>query len=81
MTDAAHPAAVRRDGRRVIRDRDALERASPAGFAFAREQFAPHSVARRFSDVLANVTGLAARQRFAYHDANEAGAPSAIPVP
>lgn len=58
VTDAADPAQFADTVARVARDRIALEQASQAGFRFAREQFAPSSVAARFSDVLSNATGL-----------------------
>ncbi|MBJ7519195.1 MAG: glycosyltransferase family 4 protein [Solirubrobacteraceae bacterium] len=80
VTDAAHPEQFANVAAEVIRDREALERASQAGFRFAREQFAPHSVASRFSDVLANVTGLAPRDDSPTMSGNVAGTPSAIPV-
>ena len=80
VTDAAQPEQFANVAADVIRNRDALERASQAGFRFAAEQFAPASVAARFSDVLANVTGLAPRHDSPTMSGNAAGTPSVLPV-
>ena len=52
VTDAADPAQFARKVAEVARDGDALRRASLAGFAFSRTQFAPARVAERFECVL-----------------------------
>lgn len=80
VTDAARPEDFANQVADVIRDKAALERASQAGFRFARDQFAPHSVAARFSDVLAKATGLAAREDSPTMTGKAGGSPPAIPV-
>lgn len=54
VTDAAHPQQFAEKVAEVIRDRDALRRASAAGFAYAQSAFAPAAVSRRFERVLSS---------------------------
>lgn len=80
VTDAARPHEFTRTAADVIRDRDALTAASQAGFRFAQEQFAPSSVARRFSDVLSSVAGVPESHHSPTMSA-QAGTTTALPVP
>lgn len=80
VTDAANPHEFAAKAAEVVRDREALQQASAAGFSFAHEQFAPSSVARRFSDVLSSATGLAASHHSPTMGAR-AGTTSPLPVP
>lgn len=80
VTDAAQPSEFAEKAAEVLRDRAALAQASTAGFRFAHEQFAPSSVARRFSDVLSSVTGLASGDDSPTMSA-QAGTTTALPVP
>lgn len=56
VTDARHPECFAAKAAEVLRDPAALERASKAGFDYARAHFAPSSVAERFEAVLEGVT-------------------------
>lgn len=55
VTDAARPEEFAARTVEVIRDREALQRASAAGFAYAKREFAPAAVAERFEEVLRSV--------------------------
>jgi colanic acid biosynthesis glycosyl transferase WcaI len=52
VTDAAHPEQFTAKVAQVLADRAALKRASDAGFAYAKGEFAPRSVAARFEALL-----------------------------
>ncbi|MFT4034170.1 MAG: glycosyltransferase family 4 protein [Patulibacter sp.] len=57
VTDASNPTEFAETAARVLSDKDALVQASERGFAFAKSQFAPDTIAERFEAVLLEVTG------------------------
>jgi colanic acid biosynthesis glycosyl transferase WcaI len=56
VVDAAEPDAFPRALRDILQDRTELNRRGQAGLQFARENFSPEAVARRFEEVLYEVT-------------------------
>lgn len=61
VTDARDPGAFAEKAAEVLRDERALTAAGNAGYRFAREHFAPSSVAEQFDALLAELCGLPAR--------------------
>ncbi|MEJ7788638.1 MAG: glycosyltransferase family 4 protein [Thermoleophilaceae bacterium] len=55
VTDARHPAQFASKAAELLQDPVSLDRASKAGFEYARAHFAPTSVAERFEAVLEEV--------------------------
>jgi colanic acid biosynthesis glycosyl transferase WcaI len=64
VVDAADPDGFPRALREILADRGELERRGTAGLEFARRNFTPDAVARRFEEVLHDVTptGVEARR-------------------
>lgn len=56
VTDARYPEQFAAKAAELLRDPGSLERASKAGFNYARANFTPRSVAERFEAVLENVS-------------------------
>ncbi len=56
VVDAADPDGFPKALREILADRPELERRGAAGLEFARRNFTPDAVARRFEDVLYDVT-------------------------
>jgi colanic acid biosynthesis glycosyl transferase WcaI len=57
MTDAQTPSEFASVAAAKLTDRDALEAASNAGFAYASENFRPSAVAAKFEEVLKSLVG------------------------